>query len=59
MKISVMPLETQTFTTYECDDFEFRSNKVSNWIRIKKDGKEIAFIYDVGVVKTEGESYGK
>ena len=52
MKIKVMPLDTQTFKTYECDDFEFRANNVCNWISIMKDGKEIAFIERVGVIKT-------
>lgn len=52
MKIKVMPLNTQTFTTYECDNFEFRANQVENWLKIIKDNKEIAFIKRVGVIKT-------
>ena len=55
MKVAVMPLNTQTFTEYECDSFEFRANKVTNWVRIKKDGKEIAFIKRVAVFKNVDE----
>lgn len=36
----------------ECDDFEFRTNHVTNWIRLLKDGKEIKTIHDVCVIKT-------
>jgi hypothetical protein len=54
MKIAVMSLDTQTFIDYDCDDFEFRANNVSNWLRLKKDGKEIAFVNNVGVIKYIG-----
>ena len=50
MLIEVMPLDTQTFTTYECDDFEFRANQVTNWLKIRKDGKE-TMIKKVAVIK--------
>ena len=53
MVIKIMPLDTQIFTIYECDTFEFRSNNVINWISLKKDGKEIACVYKVGVIKSE------
>lgn len=40
----------------ECESFEFRSNQVTNWIRIKKaDGCE-ALIHNVCVIKTQAES---
>ena len=51
MIIKIMPLDTQKFTTYECDTFEFRSNNITNWISLKKDGKEVACVHRVGVIK--------
>jgi hypothetical protein len=40
----------------ECESFEFRSNQVTNWIRIKKaDGCE-PLIHNVCVIKTRTES---
>lgn len=39
----------------ECESFEFRSNQVTNWIRIKKaDGCE-ALIHNVCVIKTQAD----
>ena len=51
MKILVIPLDTQVAEEYECDDFEFRANQVSNWLRLKKDGKEIFFCKRIATFK--------
>lgn len=51
MKVVIMSLDTQTFVEYECDSFEFRANQVSNWVKLKKEGKEIACIKRVSVFK--------
>ena len=56
MKIKIMSFEgDQTFTTYDCDDFEFRGNQVTNWIKLFKDGKEVGFVNRVCVIKTVSE----
>jgi hypothetical protein len=38
----------------ECDSFEFRSNHVNNWIKIKK-GDFSYIIHDICVITTEGK----
>ena len=54
MKIKIMSFEgDQTFTTYDCDDFEFRGNQVTNWIKLFKDGKEVGFVNRVCAIKSE------
>lgn len=54
MKIEIMSFEDdQTFTTYDCDDFEFRGNQVTNWIKLFKNGKEVGFVNRVCVIKSE------
>ncbi len=35
-----------------CDSFEFRSNQVSNWIRIKHNNAT-EIIHDIAAIKTE------
>ena len=38
--------------------FEFRSNQVSNWVRLKTDGKDPIYIHNVCVVKSVEELEG-
>lgn len=38
----------------ECDDFEFRTNQVANWIDLTQDGKKIT-IHNVAVIRTISE----
>ncbi len=35
----------------ECDSFEFRSNQVTNWIKIKK-GDDVEMIHGIATIKT-------
>lgn len=35
----------------ECDSFEFRSNQVANWLKIKK-GTETETIHGIATIKT-------
>lgn len=35
----------------ECDTFEFRTNQVSNWIKLKQ-GDTQTMIYDIATIKT-------
>lgn len=49
MKVKVMTLEEQTLKIYECDNFKFRANQVTNWLKLYKDGQEIAHISRVCV----------
>lgn len=39
----------------QCQSFEFRTNQVSNWIRIKHSDGSTEVIHDVCVVKAESE----
>ena len=43
----------------ECESFEFRSNQVTNWIRIKKANGCETLIHNVCVIKTQTESEDK
>jgi hypothetical protein len=52
MIIKTLKYGDTDFEETECDDFEFRTNHVANWIRFLKDGKEIKAIYNVCVIKT-------
>ena len=51
MIVKVLSLDDSEFKTYDCDDFEFRGNQVTNWVRLFKNGKEIGFINRVAVFK--------
>lgn len=51
MIVKVKSLDDAEFTTYDCDDFEFRGNQVTNWVRLFKDGKEVGFVNRVAVFK--------
>ena len=35
----------------ECDSFEFRTNQVANWIKLKK-GDEVETIHGIATIKT-------
>lgn len=39
----------------ECESFEFRSNHITNWIRIKYQDGNKEMIYDVVTIKAESE----
>lgn len=46
-------------TLIDCDSFEFRTNHVSNWIRIiYNDGEDELMIRNVCVIKTEEKKPG-
>ena len=51
MIVEVMSLGDAEFKIYDCDDFEFRGNQVTNWVRLFKDGKEVGFVNRVAVFK--------
>ena len=52
MKLEIITLdEPQKTKEYECKNFEFRSNQVNNWIRLKTDKGDI-LIHRVAVIKT-------
>ena len=38
-------------TLYDATSFEFRSNQVTNWIRIKTSDGEVIYVHNVCVVK--------
>lgn len=51
MKIKIIKYD-QTEMIFEVESFEFRTNHVSNWIKMKNlDGEQIV-VHDVCVVKT-------
>lgn len=39
----------------ECESFEFRTNQVTNWVRIKHSDGSTEVIHDICVVKAESE----
>ena len=50
MKIKVITLNGET-KEIECDSFEFRSNQVANWIRIKT-ADTTEMIHGIAVIKS-------
>jgi hypothetical protein len=52
MIIKTLKYGDTDFEETECDDFEFRTNHVANWIRFFKDGTQFKIIHDVCVIKT-------
>ena len=52
MIIRTLEYGATNFEETECDDFELRTNHVTNYIRFLKDGKQFKIIYNVCVVKT-------
>lgn len=50
MKLLIIRFDEESMEK-ECDSFEFRSNQVSNWIKIKKDDN-IEIIHGVATIKT-------
>ena len=52
MRLSILH-ENEEFKEYDCKSFEFRSNNVTNWIKIiPKDGSNAIRLYKVRVIKT-------
>lgn len=51
MEIRVIKLDGTDYLC-SCDSFEFRTNQVSNWIRIKK-GETVETIHDIAVIKSD------
>lgn len=51
MKIKVIKYDG-TEMTFETSSFEFRTNQVTNWIKIKLEKDETLCIHDVCVIKT-------
>ncbi len=54
MKLTIITLPGDHYENIECDTFEFRSNNVANWIKIKRNGWE-EIIHRVAVIKFEGD----
>lgn len=52
MIVKTLKYENTDFEETECDDFEFRTNHVANWIRFFKDGTQFKIIHNVCVIKT-------
>ena len=53
MKLTIITLHGDHYDI-NCDTFEFRSNNVANWIKIKKDGWE-QIIHRVATIKFDGD----
>ena len=51
MKIKIIKYD-QTEMIFEVESFEFRTNHVSNWIKMKNLDSEQIVIHDVCVIKT-------
>ena len=51
MKLKVITYDGEE-TFYDATSFEFRSNQVTNWIKIKTNDSEPIYIHNICVVKT-------
>ena len=53
MKLEIITLDGDNYNK-NCDTFEFRSNTVANWVKIKKNGWE-EIIHRVATIKFDGD----
>lgn len=50
MKVTIIQFDN-TITEKECESFEFRTNHVSNWIKLKFKNEPIETIHNVATIQ--------